>query len=1171
MKQPKAATGFLLSISLLLFLSRIVFSETAVPPPHSRESVDKITQLLQEGRDLNAQDEQGRTALFLAVEANNEKLVQTILRFDPDTNIASKDGQTPLHIAASNGNVEIASLLISKGAKLESVNAKGRTPLYLAVLGNHPDMVKFLLSMGADPLHGDSNQWLPIHAAAGKNLPDIIRLFLEAGLKPDTPNSRNGWTPLHCAAAEGALQACQFLAEQGADIQRTNRYQWTALHLAIESNRPAIIAWLLARGADPNRYNNDSFTCLHLAIRKENKELVKLLLEHGADISALDGNGRLPINLAVSTQNREIIQLLASKGSSLNAINGNGKSVLADALYEADDKTFAFLLQSGADPNIPLLREMYFSLAEYAGKELPDRQKMILRCKPWEIPYVLRPPALIPEKFRTTDIWGNPTVNTEHPEWQSFLNSLSEQKINPFLPDSDGYSLLHWAAEQQNRKLMEWLLAQRLDINIRSPLGETPLHRAAFKGASEEILNLLVSRGADVNARDRFGNTPLHLAARGGRKEATVFLIRNGADVNAQNRFGRTPLHYACEASSIQYLEVCDVLLGANSDLTLRDLRGDTPLHVLCSNRLGTAAVGMMKKMIAKGVGINQPNSVGEYPIHIAVKEEQIVRCLAENGADLNARNRTGRTILHLAAVYGNTSLCQFLLDAGADVNGADYFDRSPLHEAARQGNPEILTLLLKAGAQPDARDIEGKTPLQIAQEAKQSKAAALLDSVSKQKPPHQPALKQVQKEEAKRRRKEQEAELDRLRAEWTQKVNSPIHLAVLLKEQNLVNNLANSGEDLNAVCELFAGQMFTPLQTAVYLNDLPMARCLLQLKADVNHRRPPDQWTALHVATARGFTDMVQLLVDAGADLKAEDDDGNTVFFTAVIFKQEDLIRYYLQKGFSIRQTNPKNGETVLHKAAYNHGPVKLLLELGAEVNAANSNGGTPLHEAVILYDNPSTLQVLLDYGADVNAASASGQTALHQAARFERLHSIEFLLQHGADINAQDENGDTPLFYASLRKDLFELLVQNGADLNHQNHEGFTILHALLKNDFFSPQKADILALLIKAGADVNKPDKQDQTPLFYAVRRNQEDCLKILLEAGANPNYLDKYGRSPLWSACYHANPQAVRMLLEHGADPALKNNSGQTPFETAPISSEAKEAINKAIPPEIFQLK
>lgn len=1165
MKNCAAASRILFTL-FLLFASRIVFSGSAAPRAQSQDPTDEITQLLQKGQDVNAQDEQGRTPLFLAVQANNEKLVQTILRFDPDTNIASKDGQTPLHIAASNGNIEIASLLVSKGANLQSVNSKGRTPLYLAAVENHPDMVKFLLSMGADSRFGDANQWLPIHGAAAKNLPEIIRLFLEAGLHPDTPNPRNGWTPLQCSASEGALEACQFLLEQEADLNRANRYRWTALHIAIDHNKGNVVAWLLSKGADPNRYNNNAHTCLHLAIQKKNKEFVALLLEHGADLTALDGKGRLPINLAVSAQDAELIQLLTAKGASLNAINGNGKSVLADALYEASDRIFAFLLQQGADPNIPLLRDSSYSLIKYAGMELPARKEMILRYNPREVPYVLQPPAWIPEKFKTKDAWDNLTVNTQHPEWQSFLDSLSEQKVNPFALDPDGYTLLHWAAEQEIETMIEWLLTRGVNINVRSPLGETPLHRAAFKDAEEEILTLLVSCGADVNAKDCFGNTPLHLAAQGGRRTAVKFLLGHGADVNVQNSFGRTPLHYACEVSSIQHLESCEILLQANPDITLADLRGDTPLHILCSNTMDTGALGILKKMTARATDINQPNGVGEYPIHIAVQSEQIIRWLLEKGADLEARDRYGRTVLHWAASRNNPSLCQFLLDAGADVNGTDYLDRTALHEAAQCGNTEILTTLLKAGANPDSRDIQNKTPLQIAQEAKQAKAAAVLESFSKQTSSRQQTVEQIQRE----REKERQAERDAERAEWVQKADSEIHRAVLLNDPKRLENLVQNGADLNAVCKLFLGQMFTPLQTAVYLNDLPMARRLIQLKADVNYRRPPDQWTALHLATQLGLLDMVKLLADAGADLRAEDASQNTPFFTAAIFGKKELILFYLQNGFRVDELHPKTGETVLHKAAYNHGPIQFFLDLGVPVNARDNGGFTPLHEAVVLYDNPSKLRVLVDYGADVNAASNSGITPLHQAARFENIHSIEFLLQHGANIHAQEHKGNTPLFWAPAQKDLFELFLKYGANPNQQNQEGFTLLHALLDRDSFSSQKADILTLLLDAGADVNKTDNEEQTPLFYAVRRGQEECLRILLEAGANPNHFDKYGRTPLWSACSKANPQAVKILLEYGADPALKNESGKTPFETALIPEEDKEIINKEIPPEIFQL-
>ena len=122
---------------------------------------------------------------------------------------------------------------------------------------------------------------------------------------------------------------------------------------------------------------------------------------------------------------------------------------------------------------------------------------------------------------------------------------------------------LYWAAHDGQKEIVELLIANGADVNLRSGMvvktkdgsdGEqmvqkiandrTPLDMAIFR-EHNEIAELLIAKGADVNARDDDGFTPLHIAAYEGHKEIAELLIAEGADVNAKDDDGDTPLDYA--------------------------------------------------------------------------------------------------------------------------------------------------------------------------------------------------------------------------------------------------------------------------------------------------------------------------------------------------------------------------------------------------------------------------------------------------------------------------------------------------------------------------------------------------------------------------------------------------------------------------------------------------
>ena len=225
--------------------------------------------------------------------------------------------------------------------------------------------------------------------------------------------------------------------------------------------------------------------------------------------------------------------------------------------------------------------------------------------------------------------------------------------------------------------------------------------------------------------------------------------------------------------------------------------------------------------------------------------------------------------------------------------------------------------------------------------------------------------------------------------------------------------------------------------------------------------------------------------------------------------------------------------GATALHHAA-GFGPIgnlQLLVDRGAEVNARNRRGSTPLHWAI---HDEAKVRLLLSKGANVNAKQALGRTPLYLAAMLGNgVSTMRLLLAGGADPNLASANGQTPLMMAATRGDVdgVQLLIEKGADVNATNGPGQTALMlACASGD------ARAVQLLIARGADVRVRSKLNETALGYAATAGVQSNVELLLAKGADVNVRNSRGYSPLmFAASSDAMPAGIiRLLLAKGAD-------------------------------------
>ncbi len=465
-----------------------------------------------------------------------------------------------------------------------------------------------------------------------------------------------------------------------------------------------------------------------------------------------------------------------------------------------------------------------------------------------------------------------------------------------------------------------------------------------------EVMKLLLEHGANPNLKNKFGKTPLIFAISGDYPiEKTTLLMEYGADPNIKSNLGQDAFAVAKEISNItkrtQVLNILNTVkaktnIYMNGDPNKLDAKGFAPLHQLSfSSEAEETLIEKAKVLLEKGANLELVGGENaETPLILAIANQKpkLAAFFMDAGANPNAQNKIGSTLLQYASQLGMLEFVQRFQALGQDIRYANAMGQTALHFACDEGHPHIVQYLIEQGADINAETSKGYTPLNWCTD--DNKKETLQNRLAC-------------------------AELLLKNGANPEKGSSPL----LEASARLINH---------DFIPLFLKYGANP--SAVGLNGFSVLESVIVKK---------------------GSLEIVKTLVEAGANVNHINTHNYTALVTALVYDRDaDIARYLLEHGADpnigkitvtvSNQTTPR--PLVFHLFPDLLDLLPLFLEKGQDPNVLGQISATastrPLHLAIITYNKNSnqtlrknlleSIKLLVASGADLKLKDSNGYT---------------------------------------------------------------------------------------------------------------------------------------------------------------------------------------------------
>ncbi|XP_026785883.3 transient receptor potential cation channel, subfamily N, member 1 [Pangasianodon hypophthalmus] len=1008
----------------------------------------------------------------------------------------------------------------------------GLSLLMIAVQENRLPVVERLLELEVSPEEKTKDGRTALHIAAAHSTNDIVKILARKA-DPNTPGGPKAQLPLHYAAARpnGSLDVAQTLLKV--------------------SNKDARLT-----------PDEDGYIPLLLAIKAGNVGIVKELLSDLSESqlqAQTTGSGDMALHICCRLKDVEMAKVLVTFNADLDSQNDEGQTPLHIAAWEGDEAMLEFLCYRKANPNIT---------------DRLDRSPLHIAAERGYTNMV----EILSEKFRSNVLERTKDGSTllhiasecGHP---GTALTFLRKGVPLHMPNKSGAVCLHVAAKCGHTSVVQALILKGAPVDIATKDGLTALH-IAVQSCKPHVVQMLLGFGAQVQLRGgKALETPLHIAARvkEGEKVAEM-LLKSGAEVNTEDKNGETAMHVAARHGSLQIMKA---LVEEGADLTWISKTKETPLHVAARHCHAHMVEAILNYLTSKRsreeakLCVRQENQKGETTLHLAAEIQKdivhkddedvlIIRTLMEYNADITAATRQmGETPIHYCARVGNVAVLQEMVNnvpsncLQTAINKQDKTGRSPLMLAAERGHMAVVKLLLQSNARVDVFDEEGKSALHLAAEQGREDIADILLSYkafvnAKTKLGLTPLHLSAQTGSSHLVQlliKTHQACTDALSLSR----QTPLHLAAISGQLDVCNNLLNLGADITATD--IHGQ--TPVHLAAENDHSDIVKFFLKHRAELATLANIEGATCiniaaakgsvavirellkfsrggltilhnkangscpLHLAAAGGHTEVVKVLLDAGASAIEEDLEGMTAVHLAARNGHIHILEV-LNASVSLEIRSSKTGLTALHVAAC-FGQVEVVREILTKVPATTcseppsrdatrkhqllaESGYTPLHFAA-QSGHENVVRLLLNSPGVLADAETNPEcfTPLHLAAQSGHTAVVGLLLSRSSSLlHLQDRRGCTCLHLASAQGHVatVKVLLCHGADINHTDKMGWTALHYASKAGWL-----EMVHFLVESGAFVQAECHIGHTPLQYAAEETHLTTVSFLLRRPDN----------------------------------------------------------------------
>ena len=738
-----------------------------------------------------------------------------------------------------------------------------------------------------------------------------------------------GLSPLHWfAACNPSVSIMQQVLESGSDVNSRSKTGFTALHAAAAYNsNPDVVRLLLDSKASVNARNENGLTPLHgAAAFNPNPEMVTVLIKADARIDSSSSRAVTPLlSAAAFTSSAEVIRVLANRGANVSERNEDQETPLhLAAAFNNNPEICETLIELGADVNAVCTGNMtplhYAAMNQAEAKVLSS---LIERGanKESKTSQGKTPHDLAGEHMRTL-------LQIDKELYHDTLD-IKEWGTNQFFTNADPDDVKHSLAQ-----------GAKADV-VEKAQGLSYLSRAARYTKYPEVLDLMIEHGAQLGSTDHNGNSALHWATKNKQiaNDVVKTLLKHGADATVLNNRKTRPLEMAARNAT-------------DSDVLKTLLKHGQTMDS------GDSIVSLFKTTIAN-----------------TKHRKSHIQALKEMGLDINAKDASGNTILHLnvrGKNWASSALVTMLLENGADPELMNNEGKKPIDLATKR-NVKILKEWVEnttSESSDDASDVDtaqmldahGDTrPEQSPEADKESTSGAKLEafgatgnipSIDIPVPILKPGMAKI----------------------WGSRKffqNCTVEDVIMCLEKG-----ADPNKSKNA-------KIMPLLNAARYAQDPEIVDLLIDHGSDLTIS---DKFglTAMHYAAYNDQVPhlMIRRLVGCAADVSIQTDHGLTPICTAARYATKaSSIESLLEVGANINDRLPRNSESLLH-IALNNNKISMLI-----------------------------VKLLLDSGLDVNVQDASGNTALHAAVRSKKWKMAELLIHRDADHQLENLKHNKPI----------------------------------------------------------------------------------------------------------------------------------------------------------------